>query len=215
MTRRGFTLLELLIAVFLAAVMMALMYGVVVSTVKAEERIDELTHGTEIGPAVLNLVRQDLDGAFLVDDKVESFRGTDQKGYGGDRDRLDFVSSVPAYGSDQPYAPSRFHGINEVGWQLKDSPEHPGEGALYRRLDPFVDGEPLRGGNLTVVADRVVSFNVEYWNGTLWASTWEPLKQDKKLPAAVKIDLKLKVPDRNVQGGWSERLYSTILPLGR
>ncbi len=215
MNRRGFTLLELMIAVSLVAIVMTIIYGVVASTLKAEQRIDELTHGTEIGPAVLNLVRQDLDAAFLPDATTESFRGTDAKGYGGDRDRLDFVSSVPAYGSDQPYAPPRFHGINEVGWQVKESPEHAGEGALYRRLDPFLDAEPLRGGNLTIVVDRVLSFNVEYWNGSIWATTWEPLKQDGKLPAAVKIELKLKVPDRTSESGWGDKLYATVLPLGR
>ena len=211
----GFTLLEILLSIFLVAVVMSICYGIVASTIKADGRITELTHGSEIGPAVLTQIRADVDAAFLPDKETEYFKGTDQKGYSGDRDRLDFVSSVVVFGADQPMAEPRFHSVNEIGYQLKDSPEHDGEGILYRRVDPFLDAEPTRGGNLTLVCDRVLSFNVEYWNGTQWISTWLAKQNDDKLPSAVKVELKLRIPDRQSPSGVSDRLFSTILPLVR
>lgn len=215
MTRRGFTLLELMIAVFLTAIVMTILYGVVSSTLRAEQRIDELTHGSEIGPAVLQQVRQDLDAAFLPDDKADYFKGADQKGYGGDRDRVDFVSSVVVYAADGPFAEPRFHSINELGYQVKDSPEHAGEGALYRRVDPFLDAEPGRGGELTLIADRVISFNIEFWKDAKWVTTWSSKTQKNQLPEAIKIELKMKVPDRQAEGGFAERTFATVLPLVR
>ena len=215
MKKAGFTLLEILLSIFLVAIVMSLCYGIVASTIKADERITDLTHGSEIGPAVLGQIRADLDATFLPDKEAEYFKGTDQKGFSGDRDRLDFVSSVVVFGADQPMAEPRFHSVNEIGYQLKESPEHDGEAALYRRVDPFIDAEPTRGGNLTLVCDRVLSFNVEYWNGTQWIVTWLTKQNDGKLPAAIKVELKLRIPDRQSPSGTSDRMFATVMPMIR
>ena len=62
--RKGFTLVELMLAVLILAIMMSIVYGVVVSTVNAAHRVEEITASSEIGPAILTQVRSDLEAAF-------------------------------------------------------------------------------------------------------------------------------------------------------
>ncbi|HZN61885.1 MAG TPA: hypothetical protein VFC90_05720, partial [Planctomycetota bacterium] len=82
-------MIEIVLAVALCTLVMALVYGVVLSTIQAAERVDELTHGSEIGPAILAQIREDVGAAFMPGEDQDFFVGQERSG----RDRLDFVSS--------------------------------------------------------------------------------------------------------------------------
>jgi general secretion pathway protein J len=207
----GFTLLEIVLAVALVALIMALVYGVVVSTVQAAEKIDELTHGSEIGPAILAQIREDLSAAFLPDANQEYFVGQDRAG----RDRIDFISSVAVFASETAQTEPRLTTVNELGYQVKEAPDRSDGLILYRRVDPFIDAEPLRGGRLTMLADGVTQFRISYSNGADWQSTWSTGKNEGRLPASLRIELKIRVPDQMAEGGVAERTYSTLIPLAR
>jgi len=207
----GFTLIEIVLAVALCTLVMALVYGVVLSTIQAAERVDELTHGSEIGPAILAQIREDVGAAFMPGEDQDFFVGQERSG----RDRLDFVSSAAVYASESPGAEPAIHSINEIGYQVKEGPSPEDGLVLYRRVDPFVDAEPLRGGRLTAIAEKVLSFKVAYWNGADWLTSWVSSKQERPLPSSIRIELKLLVPDRKAEGGHAERTFATIIPLAK
>jgi type II secretion system protein J len=196
MKRAGFTLIEIMLAVVILAVIMAIIYGVVASTVQAQQRIEEVSRLSEAGPALLGQIRKDLESAFLPRDG-EFFVGLEKKGATGDRDRLDFVSSTMAYGAEREGDEAVFHGVNEVGYQVLDStdPQASGFGVLYRREDFSVDAEPLKGGRLTELYDRVRSFDLQYFDGEKWMGEWNSGRMKNKLPVAVKVELKIVVID--------------------
>lgn len=208
MTRRGFTLIELLLTVLILAIIMALIYGVVASTIQAQQRIEETMLGSEVGPALLAQIRDDLEGAFVPDPKEEGFLGIDRKANAGDRDRIDLVTTTMSFASEKDEDP-RFHGVNEVGYQLRDNPDNPSLGILYRRLDPFVDADPLKGGRLTELYDRVKHFNVTYFDGKNWVNDWSSKKQEGKLPLAIKVELIVVVSAGNERT--VEKTYAVIV----
>jgi general secretion pathway protein J len=193
-SRRGFTLVELMLAVLILAIMMSIIYGVVVSTVNAARRVEEITASSEIGPAILTRVRSDIEAAFIPKEG-EYFVGTKKPGGGGDRDRIDFISGELAYGSENNIEEARFHSINEVGYQVLENRKDPNVGVLYRREDYFVDADPLKGGRLTEVYDRVKSFSLRYYDGEKWLPDWNN-KTLKGLPKAVEIEVKILVTER-------------------
>ncbi len=213
MSRRGFTLVELMLAILLLAIMMSIVYGVVVSTVQAAQRVEEITLGTETGPAILARLREDLEAAILPAKDADSFAGYDRKGSSGDRDRIDLVSAVMAYGPERDGEEAVFHGVNEVGYQVIDSRQDPSVGVLYRREDYFLDAEPLKGGRLSELYDRVRHFNLQYWDGENWREDWSMKREKGKLPQAVKIELRIVVDDRDDKD--VERFYSTIVTYPR
>jgi type II secretion system protein J len=204
--RDGFTLIELMLAVLILAIMMSIIYGVVVSTVTAARRVEEITATSEIGPAILTQIRIDLEAAFLPKEG-EYFVATKRTGGGASRDRIDFVSGVMAYGSENGIEEARFHSVNEVGYQMIESRKDPSVGILYRREDYFIDSDPLKGGRLTELYDRVRSFNLRFLDGETWRGDWNS-KGQKGLPKAVEIELKILVTDREKP---SEQTFKTTV----
>jgi type II secretion system protein J len=178
-----------MLAVLILAILMSIVYGVVVSTVTAARRVEEITASSEIGPAILTRIRSDIESAFLPKEG-EFFLGIKKPGAGQDRDRIDFISSELAYGSEDDVEEPRFHSINEVGYQVID--RNPDHAVLYRREDYFIDNEPLKGGHLIEVYDRVKSFSLRYYDGKEWRADWSS-KAQKGLPKAVEIELKIYV----------------------
>jgi type II secretion system protein J len=207
----GFTLVELMLAILILAIMMSIVYGVLVSTVTAARRIEEITASSEIGPAILTRIRADLESAFLPKDG-EFFLGGKRAGGGADRDRLDFISSEVAYGSENDVEEPRFHCINEVGYQVLDSRKDPNAGILYRREDFFIDADPLKGGHLTEMYDRVRSLSFRYFDGEEWKPEWSS-KAKKSLPKAVEIELKILVTERDNPA--KEQTFKTTVMLLR
>jgi len=194
-SKKGFTLVELMLAVLILAIMMAIIYGVVVSTVNAARRVEEITASSEIGPAILTQIRADLEAAFLPKPDGEYFVASKRSGPAGNRDRIDLVSGVMSYGPENEVEFPRFHSVNEVGYQLLESRKEPGLAVLYRREDYFIDAEPLKGGRLTELYDRVRSLSFRFREGEMWRDDWNS-KTLKGLPRAVEIELKIQVIDR-------------------
>jgi len=205
-TRRGFTLIELMLAVLILAIMMSIIYGVVVSTVTAARRVEEITASSEIGPAILTQIRTDLEAAFLPKEG-EYFVATKRAAGAGSRDRIDFVSGVMSYGAENDVEAPRFHSINEVGYQTIDSRKDPSVAILYRREDFFIDADPLKGGRLTELYDRVKSFSLKFLDGETWRDDWNS-KTQKGLPKAVQIELSIVVNERE---GTAEQSFKTTV----
>jgi len=206
----GFTLIEVMLAILILAIMMSIVYGVVVSTVNAARRVEEITAATEIGPAILTRVRADLEAAFLPKEG-EFFMGIKKAGAGMDRDRIDFISSEVAYGSENDVEEPRFHSVNEVGYQVLQSSKDPGVGVLYRREDFFIDADPLKGGHLVEMYDRVKSFSLRYYDGQDWRTDWSS-KAQKGLPKAVEIELKIFV-SQNGDSNLEQKFKTTVMLL--
>ncbi len=192
----GFTLIEIMLAVVILAIMMAIIYGVVASTVQAQQRIEEVGRLSEAGPALLSRIRSDLESAFLPR-PGEFFVGYDKTGSTGDRDRIDFVAGVLAYGAEREGDEAVFHGVNEVGYQVLDGrdPKSAGLGVLYRREDFSIDPEPLKGGRLTEMYDRVRHLDFQYYDGEKWLREWNSARMKNQLPQAVRVELRIVVTD--------------------
>jgi type II secretory pathway component PulJ len=202
----------MMLAVLILAVMMAIIYGVVVSTVQAQQRVEEVLLTSEIGPALLSQIREDLESAFLPKDG-EFFLAVNHQGATGDRDRVDLVTGRMAYGPARDGEDPAFHSVNEVGYQVQDNRRDPTVGILYRREDFFLDNEPLKGGRLVELYDRVRHFDVQFWNGTRWLPDWSSKREKNKLPKAVKVELRLVVDDREDKD--VEQAFTTIITFPR
>ncbi len=212
MNRAGFTLIEIMLAVLILGIVMAVVIGVVVSTLKAQERIEEITASSELGPAMLSQIRRDLEGAFLPQADAPCFAAVDRKASDGDRDRIDFVTVGMAYGAEEEDGEAFFHSVNETGYQVLDNPKEPGVGILVRREDLFLDEEPLKGGRLTEMYDRVKSFNLSFWDGEKWVPDWANARDGNLLPAAVKIELKLLVKERGDENAVQNYMTTITFP---
>lgn len=212
----GFTLIEIMLTIALVTIIMAIFYGILHSTMEAEQIIIDTIESSEIGPTILNVIKQDLEGAFLPKPDVEYFIGQDKKTMGGDGDRLDFVSETIAYGKEnKEQEEAKLISVNEIGYQVKENEKDAGLYILYRREQFYIDDKPLTGGTLQELYDRVKSFNLEYYDGEKWVLEWNNTKNGNILPQAVKIELVISILPRRTgyEQGAKEQAFSTIITL--
>ncbi len=200
---RGLTLVEIMIAMGITAVIGVLLLGAFQRTSAAKE----LTSGQEerFGSARVALTRMsgELAEAFLSEhydhkrfrEPPTVFRGKDL----GAKDELLFTTMAhvrlvrDAKESDQAV----------VAYTVEPDPERRGETALFRREKVILDGDPDRDGVKALVCEHVASFDVSYWDWKRqeWAREWisTGLEHPNVLPPRVRVRLGLAMPDGKTQ----------------
>ena len=200
--RRGFSLVEVLIAMAITALIMNTVSQALESTSKAVDAIHNLVESESTGPKVLELLREDLARLAVYDTKdYKLLKGDNEMIFGADADRLDLVvysqSKVP-FEVPGMRVPTRA-AVNEIGYRVRESPLRKDFLELYRREDPMLDDRPLKGGSFTLMYDRVVSFDLGYAanpeNSPAWKDNWDS-ESEESLPFAIRVFLEMEVQPR-------------------
>ncbi len=200
----GFTLLEILLAVAITAVVMTSVGVTFVGTLQAREDVSSLTESTEAGPRILALLERDLQGLWthnIAGNRV--LRGRNLDVAGTPADRIDFLTTTDAINLVQDNEGRlRRPSYCEVGYWLKRSETLPDLLELWRREDPMVDNDLTTGGEFQLVHDRVEEFNLTYYT-TLGAEAeefqeWDSFTDDA-LPRVIKVEFTIerKLPNAN------------------
>jgi general secretion pathway protein J len=204
---RGFTLIEVMIAIGITAVIGVMVAGSFQRTYAAKEITEQQDERFSSARVTLTRLARELSQAFLSDqydhkrfrEPPTLFRGKDQ----GQQDDLLFATmsharlSRDVKESDQAL----------VEYTVEPDPERPGESALFRREKARFDETPERGGTKSIVCEHVSTFDVEYWDWKRqeWAREWVTtgVEHPNILPTRVRVRLGLKMPDGK------ERLFET------
>jgi general secretion pathway protein J len=215
--REGVTLIEVMVAITIFAVVGTMIYGTLVSTARHKEKLQEEIDRHHALEAALERMAREISMAFVSaqPNPSSSLQVTKTAFYGvdrGNRDRLDFTSFSHrrlfrnAHESDQ----------NEISYFLANDPSDAGETVLARREQNRIDDDPTRGGRVEVLLEGVESLEFEYLDPTthLWVMRWDTRNaagQPNRLPTQVKIRLRVKDP-RNPH---RTQVYGTraILPI--
>lgn len=178
--KRGFTLLEALLAVALSSLLMLAVYVTYFSINRSIEAASEEQDVLETGRILLELIKQDLRGITILNDA--SFIGKLIKKEGDEPvSKLDFVTSSSM--GENPF------GYSEVGYYLiKDLSD---KYVLIRREAKEVKGDPTEGGVFYELTQMVTSFKLSYYDGFDWLEEWDS-RSSGKLPKQVRIFIKVK-----------------------
>jgi len=198
----GFTLTEVMIATFITTIVMASIYGVLVAIINARERLHEMSLRNHVGPTILSMIDEDLQGLFGFNIYGnEILVGIDKSESGMDADSIDFITttnSVAVRNFDRQQE-GKHSDVCEVGYHLRPSPTNSDFLELWRRESFYVDDEPLKGGTYTKLYDRIKSFNIEYFEKL--GEDAEPIDEWdayalQRLPRAIRITISLEVQPR-------------------
>jgi type II secretion system protein J len=190
MTTRGFTLIEVILAMLIMAMIGTLTFGAMSATFKTQATVAERSVLQEIGTAAVAKLRDDLSQAFVVESpkQLTFLRGEDNS----DQDKLSFTTLSHL----RPAPNSRESDQAEVSYELESDSSQMGLYRLRRAERPYLDGQnqKIDSSAYVVIADRVVSLNLEYSNGQTFAPVWNTQAegQRNRLPRAVKVTLKLR-----------------------
>jgi general secretion pathway protein J len=191
MSDRGFTLVELLIAVAITAIIGAMTVGSFVQV----DRATQLTRaqGDRQAAARLALARlsREVSMAFLSDNFDRDRYRERVTLFVGREDELLFTTMA----HQRLHRDVRESDQAVVEYVVDRDPDRPGEEALFRRSKARLDDEPERDGRKDLVADRVTSFRLRYWDKQRgdWAREWSTrsVEHANDLPSRVRFELEV------------------------
>jgi general secretion pathway protein J len=192
---RGFTLLELLIALGVTAALAAMVGGAFARLDRAGGEAREPAVRYDAARIALSRLARELSMAFVSDhfdagryrERPTLFRGRD--------DQLLFTT----FAHERLWRDAKESDEALVEYALDRDPDHAGEEALFRREKVHIDDDPERGGDRDVVLDRVVRFTVGYWDRKRgeWIREWSTRATERlnELPTRVRVAVELKLPE--------------------
>jgi len=213
---RGFTLIEVMIAVSITAVIGAMALGAFQRANAARVAVEQQDERVAGARATLGRMARELEGAFLSDhfdrvrfrDRPTVFKGRD----GGDRDSILFATMAHT----RSLRDAKESDASVVEYAVDGDPDEPGAYALFRREKVRIDDEPDRGGTRALLLRHVSGFDVSYWDWQKqeWARDWSTAPGDRTLlPTRVRVKLVLKMPDGKEQPFETQARVAIIRPL--
>ena len=213
MRARGFTLIEVLIAMAIVAVMAVMTIGSLSEIDHASSAAKEQDERAAAARLALRRMGRELSMAFLSDN-YDTRRYRDPLTlFVGREDELLFTTMAHV----RLYRDARESDQSIVAYKLDSDPDHSGEKALFRREKPRLDDEPDRGGKSALVADHVTALKLQYWDAKRkdWAREWTTRSTEhaKELPQRVRIELEMTLPDRRTERFVTEARIELRKPL--
>jgi len=191
---RGFTLIEVVIAVGITAMMGALIAAAFQSGYRAKELVEsEADRYRALRTGTDRMVRE-ISAAF-VSDHYDFRRYRDQNdrpsNFIGTRDRLLFTSMA----HQRLYADAKESDQMVVEYYAKSAPTRGGQTLmnLMRREDSLLDERMDRGGTEDVLIEGIKRIDFAYWDSDKkdWVDEWDTRRIEKKsiLPVRVRISV--------------------------
>ena len=192
--RAGLTLIEVMVAMAMFAMVGALVYGGFAQTSRAKQRLDtQLDRYHELRVAMERMVRE-LSMAYMSThynpaSSLQTMRTTFVSKDSGFGDRIDFTS----VSHTRIYRDAKESDQTEISYFLTDDPDGDGK-VLARRMQTPIDDRPDEGGRIEVLLRDVLEFDLEYLDPTTWewVKSWDAVSstgQTNRLPAQVRITL--------------------------
>ncbi|WP_242360629.1 type II secretion system protein GspJ [Anaeromyxobacter sp. SG17] len=213
MRNAGFTLVEVMIAIAITAIIGAMTVG----SFRQVDRASEIVRGqAERYAAVrvaLTRLSRELTMAYLSDHYDRNEYRERPTLFRGREDQVLFATL--AHERVSPDVKESDEAV--VEYVLEADPDHAGEEALFRRSKPRVDADPERGGRKDVVADRITAFRLGYWDPKRkeWVREWSTraTEHESELPERVRIELETKLPDGRTEKLSTEARIAISRPL--
>lgn len=205
-TPGGFTLVEVLIAIAILAIVLSTVYESFIQTRKAigktEASIEEL-RGVR---AAFTRMMQDINMAFLVQNNDNTlFVGTDDFSESYPNDSIDFTSYSNKFRNKDVKESDQI----EVGYYMKRGNED--SATLMKRTKKRIDENPGYGGDSYEISEYITGLNFRYLDQDgVWVDSWDS-RVNKAIPNAVEITIIVKDSSGN------DISYKTIaeVPLGK
>lgn len=195
-TGNGFTLIEVLLAIFISSIVLTVLYASFFQIMKAKDRVEqelELYHESRV---VISKMTKDLVTAFERGNVTSENNQAGFEYFSGSKDgnfsALKFTSL-----SRNPSQNKRESDQTEISYFVEPVPDSE-LFALMRRDNPRI-GSDL-GGTQYALSERIVGFTLSYTGGSSLASGSEGItfewdsNQALSLPKAVNINLIMRSP---------------------
>lgn len=203
-TRRGVTLLELMITIAIVAILTGAVTQAFIAGLNYETRANATRERFQARDRIENKIIELLQQAYIATDQTDTttfFEATNSgetSSNGANADTLEFTiqgGRVPgqllASTDDFETLNERYGaygGTTEIGLSTSPVGDAADKTGLFIRQQHPSDSEPTQGGTESVLDPDITSIQFEFWDGTAWQPTWTTeVGAEKRLPAAVRV----------------------------
>ena len=192
---RGFSLVELVIAVAITAAIGAMTVGAFSQLDRASQGARAQGESYAAARLALSRMAREVSMAFLSDNFDHNRFRERPTLFVGREDRLLFSTMA----HQRLYQDAKESDQAIVEYTVEPDPDASGQEALYRREKMHLDDEPDRGGRKDLVATHVTGLTIAYWDQKRsdWSREWstKSVESQNALPSRVRFTLEVKLPD--------------------
>jgi general secretion pathway protein J len=191
---RGFTLMEIMIALAITALMGGMIAMSFQTSFHAKETIEKDADQYRMLRSAMDRMVREISAAY-VSDRYDTKRFRDQNdrptNFIGERDHLLFTSLA----HERLYTDAKESDQMVVEYSVKSGMDEAARDRvdLVRRENPSVDGQMDRGGTEAILYEGIRKIEFAYWDSQdkEWTDEWDTRRLEKKsiLPTRVKITL--------------------------
>jgi general secretion pathway protein J len=186
---KGFTLLEILIAIAILAIIATMVYASFDASIKVIDRVDRDAETYRQARLVLTKLSEDLSMAYNSKGNIPpetTFVGEHHVADGRAQDTLRFISiSHLRYLPDEPTSD-----LNLIEYSIETDPEGKGWALLRKEeANPYSLSES-RSGQF-VLGEGINSFSLKYFDGKTWVEHWDSAS-NKGVPWVVEIEIQFQ-----------------------
>jgi type II secretion system protein J len=188
---RGFTLLELLIAMTMMAIIAASLYTSMSIGFKAKESAERVVEKGRAAEIAIEVIKGMLMSAVVPNGILAgTFKGEDDENDGGyAADTLTFYTS-----DYNPKEDELACDIEKVVLEMSVR-EDTKERVIVRKVTTNLLSPTTIDPDEEILCGNVRSMNLEYYDGSDWVDEWVSSENDNALPKAVKITIVLEDTD--------------------
>jgi general secretion pathway protein J len=193
-SRRGFTLMEVMIAISITALMGTLISMAFTTGIRAKELVEGDAERYRMLRTTMNRMCREI-GAAYVSDRYDPKRYRDSNdrptNFIGERDNLLFTSMS----HQRLYTDAKESDQMVVEYSVKRAVDRDARDRddLFRRENPLVEDRMDRGGTEDVLYEGIKKIEFAYWDSDRkeWDDEWDTRRSERKgiLPTRVKITL--------------------------
>jgi general secretion pathway protein J len=219
--KSGFTLIEVMIALTIVAIISSLIYGSFAQTFSVREQVAQSQERYHSVRVALERMAREISMAFVFScQQINTPMGERRQQtifkleHEGKFDKLTFTSFAhlrlfkDVHESDQ----------NVLSYFGDDDPKHASQYNLMRREKTRIDGQPEEGGETQVLCPDIKELRFDFWDERKndWVDDWDCSRvewSDRPLPRLVRIKLTVaEGRDQHIQLSTIARIF-TVKPL--
>lgn len=198
---RGFTLLELLVAIVLMVIVAMSLAASMRIGFKARDSAESAVEPGRTAALAFEVVRGDLESAAPPRGILAgAFVGTASTDDKGESDDVFFYSTTA--GPQHDYGTGEVKQIEILAYTDPTTGEH----NLVRRVTGNLLSEVQQQPDEEVLCRNIGSFTLMYFDGTDWVNSWDSTQYDNTLPSAIQMIIELERPGGTASAGGQNQL---------
>jgi general secretion pathway protein J len=178
---KGFTLLEVLIAVSILSIVLGAVYSTFFLSNRAMEGMDESMTKLQESRRAIDILRRELDALYYKETREGTFlKIVDRDNYGKQATQLDFT----AFTTLRP-------GLSKISYYVEEKDR---KQVLFKKIGAAFGKEENEG---TDIIDDIEEFTVEAKYNDAWVRTWDT-SVSKIRPEEIKISISVMIHGKKV-----------------